>query len=215
MLGVAAASWNEDGRAGGRRARRAGDHRADAVDAAALLERPRGDAATGRPTSSRGPACGGTATGWRSPSAAPASSPAGRTPRSTAAACGWGRRTSTRRSSRSPPSLDCVVLGVEQPDGGYWMPLFVQLAPGEELTDELRDAAEGGDPRRRRRRGTCPTRSSPSPGCRTPAPASGWRCRSSGCSRASTRRRRSTPARSTTPRWSTTTSRWRGTARPA
>jgi acetoacetyl-CoA synthetase len=33
--------------------------------------------------------------------------------------------------------VDCVVLGVEQPDGGYWMPLFVQLAPGEELTDEL------------------------------------------------------------------------------
>jgi acetoacetyl-CoA synthetase len=26
---------------------------------------------------------------------------------------------------------------VELPEGGYWMPLFVQLAPGEELTDEL------------------------------------------------------------------------------
>ena len=36
-----------------------------------------------------------------------------------------------------PAVLDCVVLGVEQPDGGYWMPLFVQLAPGEELTDAL------------------------------------------------------------------------------
>ncbi|TKJ18933.1 acetoacetyl-CoA synthetase [Blastococcus sp. CCUG 61487] len=36
-----------------------------------------------------------------------------------------------------PEVLDCVVLGVEQPDGGYWMPLFVQLAPGEELTEEL------------------------------------------------------------------------------
>ena len=36
-----------------------------------------------------------------------------------------------------PAVLDCVVLGVEQPDGGYWMPLFVQLAPGEQLTDEL------------------------------------------------------------------------------
>jgi acetoacetyl-CoA synthetase len=32
-----------------------------------------------------------------------------------------------------------VVLGVEQPGGGYWMPLFVQLAPGEELTGELAD----------------------------------------------------------------------------
>jgi acetoacetyl-CoA synthetase len=36
-----------------------------------------------------------------------------------------------------PAVVDCVVLGVEQPDGGYWMPLFVQLAPGHELTDEL------------------------------------------------------------------------------
>jgi acetoacetyl-CoA synthetase len=37
-----------------------------------------------------------------------------------------------------PAVVDCVVLGVELPDGGYWMPLFVQLAPGEELTDELK-----------------------------------------------------------------------------
>jgi acetoacetyl-CoA synthetase len=37
-----------------------------------------------------------------------------------------------------PAVLDCVVLGVEQPDGGYWMPLFVQLAPGEELTEDLK-----------------------------------------------------------------------------
>jgi acetoacetyl-CoA synthetase len=36
-----------------------------------------------------------------------------------------------------PAVRDCVVLGVEQRDGGYWMPLFVQLAPGEQLTDEL------------------------------------------------------------------------------
>jgi acetoacetyl-CoA synthetase len=36
-----------------------------------------------------------------------------------------------------PAVLDCVVLGVEQPDGGYWMPLFVQLAPGAELTGGL------------------------------------------------------------------------------
>ena len=36
-----------------------------------------------------------------------------------------------------PAVVDCVVLGVEQPDGGYWMPLFVQLAPGESLTEEL------------------------------------------------------------------------------
>ncbi|SOC51797.1 acetoacetyl-CoA synthetase [Blastococcus aggregatus] len=36
-----------------------------------------------------------------------------------------------------PEVLDCVVLGVEQADGGYWMPLFVQLTPGVELGDEL------------------------------------------------------------------------------
>jgi acetoacetyl-CoA synthetase len=36
-----------------------------------------------------------------------------------------------------PAVVDCVVLGVELPDGGYWMPLFVQLAPGESLTEEL------------------------------------------------------------------------------
>ncbi|UOY00725.1 acetoacetate--CoA ligase [Blastococcus sp. PRF04-17] len=36
-----------------------------------------------------------------------------------------------------PEVVDCVVLGVEQRDGGYWMPLFVQLAPGAELTEEL------------------------------------------------------------------------------
>jgi acetoacetyl-CoA synthetase len=36
-----------------------------------------------------------------------------------------------------PAVADCLVLGVELPDGGYWMPLFVQLAPGHELDDEL------------------------------------------------------------------------------
>ncbi|SEP00851.1 acetoacetate--CoA ligase [Trujillonella endophytica] len=36
-----------------------------------------------------------------------------------------------------PEVADCVVLGVEEPDGGYWMPLFVQLAPGAELTEAL------------------------------------------------------------------------------
>jgi acetoacetyl-CoA synthetase len=36
-----------------------------------------------------------------------------------------------------PEIADCVVLGVEQRDGGYWMPLFVQLTAGTELTDDL------------------------------------------------------------------------------
>ncbi len=37
-----------------------------------------------------------------------------------------------------PEIADSLVIGAEQPDGGYWMPLFVVLAPGVDLTDELR-----------------------------------------------------------------------------
>ena len=37
-----------------------------------------------------------------------------------------------------PEVHDCLVVGVEQDDGGYWMPLFVALADGIELDDELR-----------------------------------------------------------------------------
>jgi acetoacetyl-CoA synthetase len=32
---------------------------------------------------------------------------------------------------------EALVLGVEQPDGGYWLPLFVVLAPGATLDDAL------------------------------------------------------------------------------
>ncbi len=39
---------------------------------------------------------------------------------------------------RLPEVAEALVIGAEQPDGGYWMPLFVVLAPGAELTDELR-----------------------------------------------------------------------------
>jgi acetoacetyl-CoA synthetase len=34
---------------------------------------------------------------------------------------------------------DSLVLGVELPDGGYYMPLFVVLGEGRSLDDELRD----------------------------------------------------------------------------
>lgn len=34
---------------------------------------------------------------------------------------------------------DCLVVGVEQEDGGYWMPLFVALAEGVQFDDDLRD----------------------------------------------------------------------------
>ncbi|TMR40626.1 acetoacetate--CoA ligase [Actinomadura geliboluensis] len=37
-----------------------------------------------------------------------------------------------------PEVVDCMMIGVEQDDGGYWMPLFVQLADGAELDDKLR-----------------------------------------------------------------------------
>jgi acetoacetyl-CoA synthetase len=37
-----------------------------------------------------------------------------------------------------PEIAEALVIGVEQSDGGYWMPLFVTLADGGELTDELR-----------------------------------------------------------------------------
>jgi acetoacetyl-CoA synthetase len=36
-----------------------------------------------------------------------------------------------------PEVAEALVIGVEQPDGGYWMPLFVVLAPGAGLTGEL------------------------------------------------------------------------------
>ena len=39
---------------------------------------------------------------------------------------------------RLPEVADSLVIGVEQEGGGYWMPLFVALAEGVELTDELR-----------------------------------------------------------------------------
>jgi acetoacetyl-CoA synthetase len=39
---------------------------------------------------------------------------------------------------RMPEVRDCVVVGIEQSDGGYWMPLFVDLADGVELDEELR-----------------------------------------------------------------------------
>lgn len=34
---------------------------------------------------------------------------------------------------------DCIMIGVEQADGSYWMPLFVRLAEGVALTESLRN----------------------------------------------------------------------------
>ncbi|MBY8880663.1 acetoacetate--CoA ligase [Actinacidiphila acidipaludis] len=40
---------------------------------------------------------------------------------------------------RLPEIRESLVIGIEQPDGGYWMPLFVQLAEGAELDQGLVD----------------------------------------------------------------------------
>ncbi|MFK0280194.1 acetoacetate--CoA ligase [Streptomyces sp. NPDC090499] len=40
---------------------------------------------------------------------------------------------------RLPEIAEALVVGVEEPDGGYWMPLFVVLAAGAALDDALRD----------------------------------------------------------------------------
>ncbi|QKW05407.1 acetoacetate--CoA ligase [Streptomyces sp. NA04227] len=40
---------------------------------------------------------------------------------------------------RLPEIRESLVIGVELPDGGYWMPLFVHLAPGAALDDALRN----------------------------------------------------------------------------
>ena len=81
---------------GDRRARGAGDPAADAVDARRLLERPRRASATARRTSTCTPASGAKATGCGSPKPGPASSPAAPMRRSTVAACGSARASSTR-----------------------------------------------------------------------------------------------------------------------
>ena len=38
-----------------------------------------------------------------------------------------------------PEITEALVIGAEEPDGGYWMPLFVVLAVGARLDDALRD----------------------------------------------------------------------------
>ena len=37
-----------------------------------------------------------------------------------------------------PEITEAMVIGIDEPDGGYWMPLFVTLADGVELDDALR-----------------------------------------------------------------------------
>ncbi|QSE90658.1 acetoacetate--CoA ligase [Rhodococcus pseudokoreensis] len=42
-------------------------------------------------------------------------------------------------AERLPEVLEAMALGIEEPGGGYWMPLFVVLRPGEILTESIRD----------------------------------------------------------------------------
>ncbi|MFB7249025.1 acetoacetate--CoA ligase [Streptomyces populi] len=44
---------------------------------------------------------------------------------------------------RLPEIKESLVIGVEQPDGGYWMPLFVHLAPGAVLDEDLLKRIKG------------------------------------------------------------------------
>ena len=103
-LGAGVEAWDADGNPLDQRGRRAGHHRADAVDAALPLGR------RGRLALPRGllractRASGATATGSRSPSAAPRSSTGARTRPSTARGSGWARARSTGRCRPSPRS---------------------------------------------------------------------------------------------------------------
>ena len=67
-----------------------------------------------------------------------------------------------------PEITDSLVVHLEDDEGGAGeLVLFVVLADGVELDDELRDAASAGACARSSRRATCPTRSAPCP--RSPA----------------------------------------------
>ncbi len=94
-------------------------------------------AAIARATSRCSPGSGATATGSKSPRAAPRSSTGARTRRSTAAGSAWGPPRSTApcspsRTSSTPSSSTSRAPGTEG-----WMPLFVVLREGAELDEEL------------------------------------------------------------------------------
>jgi acetoacetyl-CoA synthetase len=44
---------------------------------------------------------------------------------------------------RLPGIREALVIGVDLPDGGYWMPLFVVLEDGQELDEDLRELING------------------------------------------------------------------------
>ena len=60
-------------------------------------------------------------------------------------------------------SRTALVVNLDLPDGGFFMPLFVKLKPGHELDEELQRANRRQLASAPIRRGMCRTRSSPYP----------------------------------------------------
>ena len=60
-----------------------------------------------------------------------------------------------------PEIRDSLVIGLELPKGGYYMPLFVVLADGFTLDRRAQTENQRDHPHALARRGTCPTPSSP------------------------------------------------------
>jgi acetoacetyl-CoA synthetase len=108
---------------------------------------------------------------------------------------------------RLPEITEALAIGAEEPDGGYWMPLFVVLADGVTLDDTLRDRIReairtGASPRH------VPDEILEVPAIPTPAPARSSKSPSNACSRALGPSRSSAPLRWTPPNSSTTTPDW-------
>ena len=118
LLGVATDAFDPEGKPARRRARRARDHTADAVDARRALGR-HGRVALPQLVLRAVP--GRLAPGRLDQvlrAAAAASSRAAPTRRSTAAACGSGRASSTASSRSCRRSLDSLVVHLEDDEGG-------------------------------------------------------------------------------------------------
>ena len=143
-----------------RRGRRAGRHRADALDAGPLLGR------RGRQPLPRQLLRACTPGVWRHGDWIEITS------RGTAVIYGRSDSTINRSGIRMGTSeiyravlgvdeiVDALVVDVPRPGTEGWMPLFVVLREGAELDDELRERDRPPRPRAAARRATSPTRSS-------------------------------------------------------
>lgn len=84
---------------------------------------------------------------------------------------------------RLPEIKESLVIGIEQPDGGYWMPSSYTSPPGQPSTTHSW-AASNRPSANNSRHATSPTRSSRYPECRTPSPANASRSRLNASSKA-------------------------------